>query len=82
MLAKKGIIQSMSRKVNCLDNSVMENFFGIMKSELLYPNKYKDAEVFKKDLIDYIEYYNNERIKLKLKGLSPVEYRTKSLKSA
>ena len=82
MLAEKGIVQSMSRKGNCLDNSVMENFFGIMKSELLYPNKYNDAEVFKKDLIDYIEYYNNERIKLKLKGLSPVEYRTKSLKFA
>lgn len=80
-LQQKGIIQSMSRKGNCLDNSVMENWFGIMKSELLYPNKYSDAEVFKKDLIDYIDYYNNRRIKLKLKGLSPVEYRTKSFKS-
>ena len=80
-LKSKGIIQSMSRKGNCLDNSVMENWFGIMKSELLYPNKYKDAELFKKDLIDYIEYYNNRRIKLKLKGLSPVEYRTKSFRS-
>ena len=80
-LKSKGIVQSMSRKGNCLDNSVMENWFGIMKSELLYPNKYKDAELFKKDLIDYIEYYNNRRIKLKLKGLSPVEYRTKSFRS-
>lgn len=80
-LQQKGIIQSMSRKGNCLDNSVMENWFGIMKSELLYPNKYSDVEVFKKDLIDYIDYYNNNRIKLKLKGLSPVEYRTKSFKS-
>ena len=80
-LQQKGIIQSMSRKGNCLDNSVMENWFGIMKPELLYPNKYSDAEVFKKDLIDYIDYYNNRRIKLKLKGLSPVEYRTKSFKS-
>ena len=77
-LQKKGIIQSMSRKGNCLDNSVMENWFGIMKSELLYPNNYKDPEVFKRDLIDYIDYYNNRRIKLKLKGLSPVQYRTKS----
>ena len=80
-LQQKGIIQSMSRKGNCLDNSVMENWFGIMKSELLYPNKYTDIEVFKKDLIDYIDYYNNRRIKLKLKGLSPVDYRTKSFKS-
>ncbi|MCR4789450.1 MAG: IS3 family transposase, partial [Treponemataceae bacterium] len=80
-LQQKGIIQSMSRKGNCLDNSVMENWFGIMKSELLYPNNYSDVEVFKKDLIDYIDYYNNRRIKLKLKGLSPVEYRAKSFKS-
>ena len=80
-LLQKGIIQSMSRKGNCLDNSVMENWFGIMKSELLYSNKYTDVEVFKKDLIDYIDYYNNRRIKLKLKGLSPVQYRTKSFQS-
>lgn len=77
-LRQKGIVQSMSRKGNCLDNSVMENWFGIMKSELLYPNKYTDVDVFKKDLIGYIDYYNNRRIKLKLKGLSPVQYRTKS----
>lgn len=79
-LRQKGIIQSMSRKGNCLDNSIMENWFGIMKSELLYPNKYSDAEVFKKDLIEYIDYYNNKRIKLNLNGLSPVQYRTKSFK--
>ena len=59
----------------------MENWFGIMKSELLYPNKYTDVELFKKDLNDYIEYYNNKRIKLKLKGLSPVQYRTKSFQA-
>lgn len=45
---------------------------------MLYPDKYTDVEVFKKDLIDYIDYYNNRWIKLKLKGLSPVQYRTKS----
>lgn len=77
-LKEKGIIQSMSRKGNCLDNSVMENWFGIMKSELLYPNKYEDAGVFIKDLIGYIDYYNTRRIKLKLNGLSPVQFRTKS----
>ena len=75
-LKKHGIIQSMSRKGNCLDNAMMENFFGLMKSELLYPGKYTSAEVFKKDLVEYIEYYNNERIKLRLKGMSPVQYRT------
>jgi transposase InsO family protein len=66
----------MSRKGNCLDNAMMENFFGIMKSELLYPGKYTSMEVFIKDLKEYIEYYNNERIKLRLKGMSPVQYRT------
>ena len=75
-LKKHGIIQSMSRKGNCLDNAMMENFFGLMKSELLYPGKYTSAEVFKKDLVEYIEYYNNERIKLRLNGMSPVQYRT------
>ena len=74
-LKKHGIIQSMSRKGNCLDNAMMENFFGIMKSELLYPGKYTSSEVFIKDLIDYIEYYNKERIKLRLDGMSPVQYR-------
>jgi transposase InsO family protein len=76
MLADHNIIQSMSRKGNCLDNSMMENFFGIMKSELLYANDYQDIEIFKKDLIEYIDYYNNTRIKLRLKGKSPVQYRT------
>lgn len=75
------VIQSMSRKGNCLDNAMMENFFGIMKSELLYPGKYTSADVFIKDLVDYIEYYNNERIKLRLKGMSPVQYRTQFQKS-
>ena len=76
MLADHNIIQSMSRKGNCLDNSMMENFFGLMKSELLYANDYQDIESFKKDLIEYIDYYNNMRIKLRLKGKSPVQYRT------
>ena len=80
-LKKHGIIQSMSRKGNCLDNAMMENFFGIMKSELLYPGKYTSMEVFIKDLKEYIDYYNNERIKLRLKGMSPVQYRTQFLMS-
>ena len=75
-LRRHGIVQSMSRKGNCLDNAMMENFFGLMKSELLYPGKYTSADVFIKDLKDYIEYYNNERIKLRLNGMSPVKYRT------
>ena len=75
-LKKYGITQSMSRKGNCLDNAVMENFFGIMKSELLYLQQFSDMEVFKQELRKYINYYNNDRIKLKLNGKSPVQYRT------
>ena len=76
------IIPSMSRKGNCLDNSVMENFFGLLKSELLYLEKFASYEDFISKLKDYIDYYNTKRIKLKLKGMSPVEYRTHSQKVA
>ena len=77
-LRDKGIIQSMSRKGNCLDNSVMENFFGLLKSELLYLREFDSIDDFKDELIKYIDYYNNKRIKGKLKGLSPVQYRIQS----
>lgn len=77
-LKEKGIIQSMSRKGNCLDNSVMENFFGLLKTEMFYGHRFKDANHLIAEIENYIEYYNNKRIKLKLNGLSPVNYRTKS----
>lgn len=77
-LKDKGIRQSMSRKGNCLDNSVMENFFGLLKSELLYLREFSSMEEFKVELEKYIDYYNNKRIKSKLKGLSPVQYRLQS----
>jgi len=77
-LQKKGVVQSMSRKGNCLDNAVMENFFGILKSELFYLQEFDSIEHFIRELHEYISYYNNQRIKAKLKGLSPVEYRTQS----
>ena len=70
------IIQSMSRKGNCLDNAMAENFFGIMKSELLYAEKFESPEAFIKALNEYIDYYNNKRIKSRLNGKSPVQYRT------
>ena len=78
-LKNKGIIQSMSRKGNCLDNAAMENFFGILKSELLYLQKFNSIENFEYELKEYIHYYNNHRIKAKLKGLSPVNFRTQSI---
>ncbi len=68
----------MSRKGNCLDNAIMENFFGLLKSELLYLKEFNSFEEFKEELEEYIEYYNNRRIKSKLKGLSPVQYRIQS----
>ena len=77
-LKRIGIRQSMSRKGNCLDNAVMENFFGLLKSELLYLQKFSSIENFEYELKSYILYYNNQRIKAKLKGLSPVMFRTQS----
>ncbi|MEI3535704.1 MAG: IS3 family transposase [Bacilli bacterium] len=81
ILNEKGIIQSMSRKGNCLDNSLMENFFGIMKNEMFYGHEYEfeSLDQLEKAMIEYIEYYNNQRITVKLKGLSPYNYRQQSL---
>ena len=78
-LKEQGITQSMSRKGNCLDNAVMENWFGVMKTEFFYQKKFEDVGSFKAELKEYIHYYNHDRIKQKLKGLSPVQYRTQSL---
>ena len=68
----------MSRKGNCLDNAVMENFFGLLKSELLYLQTFESLDHFKEELNEYMHYYNHKRIKGKLKGLSPVQYRIQS----
>lgn len=82
-LKEKGIIQSMSRKGNCLDNSIMENFFGLMKNEMFYgrEHEFHSLDQLEKEIYEYIEYYNKERIKTKLKGLSPYFYRQQSLNS-
>lgn len=76
-LKQHNITQSISCKGNCLDNAVIENFFGFLKSELLYLQEFDSMEHFEKELADYIHYYNNKRMKVKLKDLSPVEYRSK-----
>jgi len=81
-LKEHGIRQSMSRKGNCLDNAVIENFFGLLKSELLYLQEFESMEHFERELKEYIYYYNHKRMKAKLKDLSPVEYRTQVLKAA
>ena len=82
MLLEKGIVQSMSHKGNCLDNSVMENFFGHLKSELLYLQEFESMDHFKQELIAYIDYYNNRRIKARLKGLPPAIHRQQALLAA
>lgn len=71
-----GAIQSMSEKGNCLDNSIMENFFGLLKKEMFYGQeyKYKSYKEFKKALENYIDWYNTKRIKLSI-NTSPIRYR-------
>ena len=75
-LKEHNIIQSMSRKGNCMDNGAMENFFGRLKVEMFYGEKFETVDEFVHRLKEYIDYWNNERISLKLKGMSPVQYRT------
>ena len=78
-LRERQLVQSMSRKGNCLDNAAMESFFAVLKSEFFYLNKFESIDALRDGLADYIHYYNHDRIKLKLKGLSPVQYRTQAL---
>lgn len=78
MLRERGLVQSMSRKGNCHDNAAMESFFGVLKTEFFYLKKFANIEELRVGLTDYIRYYNNDRIKMSLKGLSPVQYRTQA----
>ena len=82
MLKMKGIRQSMSRKGNCLDNAVIENFFGLLKSELLYLQDFQSMAHFKQELMEYLDFYNNRRIKVKLKGLPPAIHRQRAFSIA
>ena len=82
MLKDKGIRQSMSRKGNCLDNAVMENFFGLLKTELLYLQDFDSLAQFRAELEEYLDYYNNRRIKLKLNGLTPAQHRYQAILAA
>ena len=82
-LESKGIQTSMSRKGNSPDNGMMESFFGILKSEKFYgyEKSFQSLKQLEQAIVDYIDYYNNKRIKVKLKGLSPVQYRLGSVQS-
>lgn len=75
LLKEKGITQSMSRKGNCLDNAIIENFFGTLKAELFYIQKFTGIEELKHEIKQYINYYNKERIKSNLNKMSPIQYR-------
>lgn len=77
-LAASNMTQSMSRKGNCYDNAVVENFFGHLKAECFKGERFESTDALETEIHDYIEYYNHRRIKAKLKGLSPVEYRTQA----
>ena len=80
-LKEKGIIQSMSRKGNCLDNAIIENLFGLIKSELFYLKKHALIDQLKMEINEYIKYYNNVRIKSKLNKMSPIQYRAHHYKN-
>jgi transposase InsO family protein len=82
MLNARHIKQSMSRKGNCLDNAVIESFFGLLKSELLYLQLFDSVDHFKAELVEYLHYYNNTRIKAMLKGLPPALHRRQALLAA
>lgn len=82
MVETYGMTQSMSRKGNCLDNALMEGFFGILKNECIYQTSFQSVQEAEKAIHDYIRYYNKKRIKEKLDGLSPVEYRKNFEKTA
>jgi len=77
LLKQRTVTLSMSRKGNCLDNAVMESFFATLKSEFYHPNEFRDIDELREGLHDYIRYYNYDRIKMKLNGLSPVVYRAR-----
>jgi transposase InsO family protein len=75
LLQQRGVRQSMSRKGNCLDNAAMESFFGTLKAEFFHLHNFDSIEQLESGVNSYIHYYNHDRIKLKLKGLSPAQYR-------
>ena len=72
----------MNRKGNCPDNAVIENIFGLLKSELLYLQEFQSMKHFKLELVEYLDDYNNRRIKAKLKGLPPAIHRQQALSVA
>ena len=79
MLKKVGLKQSMSRKGNCLDNAAAESFFAVLKTEVFHGYDFENADELIMKIDEYIKYYKTERIKIKLKGLTPMEHRNQAL---
>lgn len=77
-LAERGLTQSMSAKGNCLDNAAMESFFGLLKNEMFHGRRFDSIDHLQRSIRRHIHYYNHERLKVKLNGLSPIEYRTQA----
>lgn len=82
MLSDRKLVQSMSRKGNCLDNAPMESFFAVLKTECFHKQKFADVEALKATIHEYIQYYNTARITIGLGGLTPVQYRVKHTQAA
>ena len=78
-LEAAGIVQSMSRKANCIDNAATEQLFGHVKDEFYRGREWKTFEDFKRDLEEYIVHWNTSRRQVRLKGLTPEEFRNQAL---
>ncbi|WP_415874052.1 IS3 family transposase [Corynebacterium jeikeium] len=81
LIGDNGGVQSMSRKANCYDNAVMENFFGHVKTEMYHGEVFDTVAEFKQAIDEYIQWYNTERIQQRLKGLTPMQYRNQTLEA-
>ena len=81
LIESVGGVQSMSRKGNCYDNAVMENFFGHVKAEMYHGERFASVEEFRQAVDEYIFWYNNVRLQEQLKGLAPVVYRSQTLEA-
>ena len=81
LIHDNGGVQSMSRKANCYDNAVMENFFGHLKTEMYHGEVFDTVAEFNQTIDEYIQWYNTERIQQRLKGLTPMQYRNQTLEA-
>ena len=81
LIGDNGGVQSMSRKANCYDNAVLENFFGHVKTEMYHGEVFDTVAEFSQAINEYIQWYNTERVQQRLKGLTPMQYRNQTLEA-